>query len=91
MIPPGLNRAELIKTAQKLHDDEPNTNLILVDDESGLADYVEYAKAASKGNMEAEMPKEWADKHIVGNVQKWMSGEWFLCESNGYEKIAALE
>lgn len=91
LIPKDLNREALIETAQKLHDAEPDRHLILIDDESGLADYVNYAKEFSKGNPEAEYPKAWVDEHIIANVQKNMDGSWNLNESNGYEKIAKLD
>ena len=65
--------------------------MILVDDDSQLTDYVNYAKEVSKGNKDVKFPKEWADEHIVGNVQKYLSGKWMLCESNGYKEIAELK
>jgi hypothetical protein len=90
-IPANLSREELIETAQKLHEEEPKAQLILVDDESGVKDYIDYAKSISAGDYEAEMPKEWADKHIVANVQKMMSGKFVLYESYGYKEIAELK
>src|SRR5690606_21533929 len=44
-ISKDLSEAELIETAQKIHDAEPDTQIILVDDDSRLADYVAYVKA----------------------------------------------
>jgi hypothetical protein len=92
-IPPGLDRAALIRTAQKFHDSEPDAQLLLVDDDTQLKDYIAYAKAASgQGDVETtELPKEWADKHIIANVQKYISGKFVLCEGNGYNEIAELE
>lgn len=89
-IPAGLSRNELIKTAQEIHEQEPDAQLILVDD-SGVAGYINYAQEISKGNSDTELPKEWADKHIVANVQKLMSGKFRLYESYGYKEIADLE
>lgn len=89
-IPADLNREELIAMAQKLHEEEPNAQLILVDDESQVQDYIAYAKAVSSGNYEAKLPKEWADKHIVANLQKMVSGKFILCEGYGYKEIAEL-
>jgi len=37
------------------------------------------------------MPAEWADKHIIANVQKYMSGKFVLCEGNGSKEIADLK
>lgn len=91
LIPKDLSREELIETAQKIHDEEPERHLILIDDESGLSEYIEYAKEFSKGNTNASYPKDWVNKHLVANVQKNMDGSWYLCEGNLYEKIAKLD
>jgi len=91
-IPAGLKKEELIELAQKLHDQEPDTQLVLVDDDSELADYIKYAKAISGiGEIEKPMPMEWADKHIIANVQKYMSGKFVLCEGYGSSEIAELK
>ena len=37
------------------------------------------------------MPQEWAHKHIVANVQLYMSGKFVLCEGNGSKEIAELK
>jgi hypothetical protein len=91
LIPAGLSREELIATAQELHDAEPDAQLVLVDDDSQVQDYITYAKEVSQGNEDAKLPKEWADKHIVANLQKLVSGKWMLYESNGYKEIALLK
>jgi hypothetical protein len=91
LIPKNLNHDDLISTAQKIHEQEPDTQLILVDDDSQLADYIAYAKQISLGNSGGTMPKAWADRHIIGNVQKYLSGKWVLCEGNGYREIAELK
>jgi hypothetical protein len=90
-IPSDLSREELIETAQKLHEKEPKAQLILVDDDSQVADYVKYAKAVSSGDYDAEFPKQWAEDHIVANVQKLLSGKWMLYESYGYKEISELK
>jgi hypothetical protein len=90
-IPANLSREDLINTATELHRAEPDTQLILVDDDSGLAAYVKYAKDFSGGKTEGEMPKEWADRHIVANLQKYLSGKFMLCEGNGYKEIAEIK
>lgn len=90
-IPANLNREDLIETAQKLHEKEPKAQLILVDDDSKVQEYIDYAKAVSVGNYDAEMPKNWADEHIVANVQKMMSGKFVLYEGYGYKEIADLK
>jgi hypothetical protein len=91
LIPAGLSRDELIKTAQEIHQGEPDAQLVLVDDEAGLQDYISYAKAISQGNSDAKLPREWADKHIVANLQKLMSGKWMLYEGYGYKEIGELK
>ena len=90
-IPANLSREDLIKTATELHADEPDAQLILIDDDSKLAEYVKYAKEISNSNYDAELPKEWADKHIVANLQKYVSGKFMLCEGNGYKEIAEIQ
>lgn len=90
-VPAGLDEQKLIETAQKLHDQEPDAQLILVDDDSQLKEYIEYAKQISAGNYNGTLPKEWADKHIVGNVQKYVSGKFTLCKGAGYKEIAELK
>lgn len=90
-IPADLSREELIETAQRLHEEEPKAQLILVDDDSQVEDYVKYAKAVSSGDYDAEFPKQWAEDHIVANVQKLLSGKWMLYESYGYKEIAELK
>lgn len=77
--------------ARTVHDGEADAQLILVDDDSGLAEYVNYAKRFSKGETTAELPKEWAERHIAANMQKYPSGKYNLCESYGSVEIAELE
>jgi hypothetical protein len=92
LIPAGLERADLLKTAGEIHRTEPDTQLVLVDDETRVADYIKYVKSVSgAAEAGAEMPQEWAEKHIVANVQKYMNGRWVLCESYGYKEIGDIE
>lgn len=91
-IPSGLQRDQLIEVAQELHDSEPDTQLILVDDVSQLSNYIAYVKAVSgPGDVTIEMPADWAERHIIANVQKYMNGRFVLCEGTGYMEIADLK
>jgi hypothetical protein len=91
-VPAGLAQPELITTAQALHAQVPTAQLVLVDDDSQLKQYVGYVKAISgQGEITDPMPQEWADKHIVANVQRYTSGKYWLCESNGSKEIAELK
>lgn len=90
-IPSGIKREDLIKTAQEIHESEPDANLILVDDDSQIAEYIRYAQAFGKNDFDAQLPKEWADKHIVANAQKLVSGKWQLYEGYGYREITDLK
>jgi len=91
-IPSGLKEEELIEVAQKIHDQDSDTQLVLVDDDTELADYIKYAKAISGiGEIDKPLPKDWADKHIIANVQKYMSGKFVLCEGYGSSEIADLK
>ena len=92
LIPADLGREDLLKTAGEIHRREPDTQLVLVDDDSGVADYIKYVKSISgAAESGAEMPQEWAEKHIVANLQKYMNGRWVLCESYGYKEIGDIE
>jgi hypothetical protein len=90
-VPAGLDEKGLIETAQKLHDREPDAQLILVDDDSQLEDYIKYTKDISAGNYDGKLPREWVDRHIVGNVQKFTSGKFKLCRGAGGSEIADLK
>jgi hypothetical protein len=94
-IPAHLSREDLVKITRKICDAETDrrlvVQLILVDDISGLAKYIDWAKRASNGDETAKMPTVWADKHIIANVQKTLKGGWLLYESYGYKEIAVLE
>lgn len=91
-IPTGLSRDELIEVARKIHSEEEDTQLILVDDDAKVAEYIAYVKAVSgPGDVDVELPAEWADEHIVANVQKHMNGRWVLYKSYGFEEIGELE
>lgn len=90
-IPTALKREDLIKTAQEIHDAEPDAQLILIDDDAEVAEYINYAQAFSRNNFDAKLPKEWADKHVVANAQKLVSGKWQLYEGYGYKEIANLK
>ena len=90
-LPAGLNREDLIETAKEIHRAEPDANLILVDDAAEVGEYINYAQAFSSNNFEVKLPKEWADRHVVANLQKLMSGKWRLYEGYGYREIADLD
>lgn len=91
LIPAGLNQDELKRTAEEIHASEPDAQLILVDDDSKVGEYIAYVKAISgPGDVDVTLPQEWADKHIVANVQKHMNGRWVLYKSYGYEEIGEL-
>ncbi len=90
LIPSGLGREELIAAAQALHDGDPKSQLIMVDDRTQLKDYINYAKEFSRGNLEAYFPTEWAKQHVIANVQKYVSGKYKLCRGIGVDEIAEL-
>lgn len=90
-IPAGLAREPLIELAQALHEQQPKAQLVLVDDDSKVKEYVTYVKAISgQGELKEPVPQEWADAHIVANVQLYTSGRFVLCEGNGSKEIADL-
>jgi hypothetical protein len=92
LIPEKLSKEDLKAVAQAIHEKEDNTQLILVDDASGVGDYIKYVKAISgSAEIGEPMPQEWADEHIIANVQKYMNGRWVLCEGYGFNEIADLK
>lgn len=90
-IPANLSREELIVTAKKLHELEPDANLVLVDDDSKVRHYIKFAQLVNPGYNDVEMPRDWAEKHIVANVQRHTNGKIVLCEGYGYKQIAELK
>ena len=91
LIPKNLSREELIKVAQEIHDREHDTQLILVDDESKVTEYIEFVKDLNSEKSNKNFPRHWAESHIVANVQKYMNGRWVLCKGYGFEEIADLK
>lgn len=91
LIPSALSREELIAMAREIHETEPDAQLVLVDDDSQLQDYITYAKEVSQGKEDAKLPKEWADRHIIANLQKLMGGTWMLYEGNGFKEIVEFK
>jgi hypothetical protein len=90
LVPAGLGREELLAEASTLRRQEPDTQLVLVDDESRVKDYMAHARAVSEGRNDVPMPKAWADAHVVANLQKMMSGKWMLYKGYGYEELGEL-
>ncbi len=90
LVPAGLSEEELVTEAGRIHAREPDAQLILVDDESGVPAYVEYAKAVSTGRTDVELPQAWADAHVIANLQKLMGGKWMLYKSYGYEELGEV-
>lgn len=90
-VPAGLSEKALIETAQVLHESEPDAQLLLVDDDSKLSDYIKYTRyVGGQSDTDSELPREWADRHIVANVQKYGTGRFVLCEGNGYREMVEL-
>jgi lipoprotein-anchoring transpeptidase ErfK/SrfK len=90
-IPAALSLEELIETAGALHKKEPAAQIILVDDDSRAAEYIRYVNETGNGVANTKMPKEWADKHIIANVQKHVNGKFVLCAGRGFQEIAELD
>lgn len=90
-IPNGLDQKTLVEIARAIHKGENDAQLILVDDEARVNEYIDYVKAFSAGNSNKELPKDWADAHIVANVQRYINGRWVLCKGYGFEEIADLK
>ena len=93
LIPENMSEEDLTKIAQELHNDEPKSFLVLVDDDKKAKQYITYHEQAEKSAPDVEFPKDWADEHIVASVIMFLEGErkWYLTKGYGYEKIAELE
>ena len=93
LIPENLSENELEEIARQLHDDEPKSFLVLVDDDTKAEQYITYHEQADKGAPEVEFPTDWANEHIVASVIMFLEGErkWYLTKGYGYEKIAELK
>jgi hypothetical protein len=90
LVPAGLTREQLLSTAAALRRQEPDTQLVLVDDESRVNDYMAHARAVSAGRTDVPLPQAWADAHVVANLQKMTSGKWMLYKGYGYEEIGEV-
>jgi hypothetical protein len=90
LVPAGLSREELLAEASALRRQEPDTQLVLVDDESRVKDYMAHARAVSERRNDVPLPQAWADAHVVANLQKLMSGKWMLYRGYGYEEIGEV-
>lgn len=93
LIPKNLSEDELKKIAQNLHEQQPKTFLVFVDDKSKAEQYISYHKQADTKTPTVEFPLDWANEHIVASVIMFLEGErkWYLTKGYGYEKIAELE
>ena len=93
LIPKDSGKEELTKIAQKLHDKELKSFIVLVDDDAKAEQYIVYHEQADKGASEVEFPLDWANEHIVASVVMFLEGgkKWYLTKGYGYEKITELE
>ncbi len=92
LIPKDLSEDELIKIAQDLHEREPKTILLLVDDDEQAEQFITYHKQledfheqSGADKPKVEYPNDWANKHIIGAVNLYLeSGErnWYLLEGS---------
>ncbi len=90
LIPKGLSGEALLAEAAAIHAREPDAQLVLVDDESRVKDYIAHAKAVSEGRTDVELPQAWADEHVIASLQKLMSGKWMLYKGYGYEELGEV-
>ncbi len=103
LIPKNLSEDELTEIAQNLHEREPKTILLLVDDDEQAEQFIAYHKQledfheqSGADKPKVEYPNDWANKHIIGAVNLFLEGgerNWYLLEG-GYlsdKKISKLE
>lgn len=90
VIPGELSREELIEVAEKIHKDEWETLLFLIDDESGAKNHIGYMKQMCKGEADkSTFPHDWADRHIIATIKRGNDSSWDLYE--GSQKRGWLE
>lgn len=90
LIPGKLSREELVELALKIHNDEWETGLFLVDDEAGAENHIRFMKQICKGEADkSTFPHEWADRHIIATIQRGSDATWDLYE--GSQKRIWLE
>ena len=85
---------KFFKLAQKLHESEPEIYLILIDDDSGLRQYIDFLKENDRLDGRArnrlEFPGAWGKEHILGYVA-WIdeNGQrnWYLLHKHGSKKL----
>lgn len=85
---------KFFKLAQKLHESEPETFLILIDDDSGLRQYIDFMKENDRLDGSArnrlEYSRAWVEEHILGYVV-WIdeNGQrnWYLLHKYGSKKL----
>ncbi len=103
LLPKSLDKDELTKVAQDLHEREPKAILLMVDDDEQAEQFITYHRQLEEfyEKTDVEKPKEeypydWANKHIVASVNLYLEGgerNWYLLEG-GYlsgKKISKLE
>ena len=86
-----------------MHEREPKTILLLVDDDEQAEQFITYHKQledfyeqSGADKPKVEYPNDWANKHIIGAVNLYLEGgerNWYLLEG-GYlsdKRISKLE
>ena len=103
LIPKNLSKDELTEIARDLHEQEPKTILLLVDDDEQAEQFINYHEQledfheqTDADKPKAEYPHDWANKHIVGAVNLFLEGgerSWYLVEGSylSDKKISKLE
>jgi hypothetical protein len=103
LIAKNLSKDEMTEIAQNLHEQEPKTILLLVDDDSEAEQFIAYHRQLEDFHQQpgaekpaAEYPLDWANRHVVGTVNLFLeSGErnWYLVEGDSLsdKKISKLE
>ncbi len=90
VIPGELSREELVEVAEKIHRDQWETLLFLIDDEAGAKNHIRYMKQMCKGEADkSTFPHDWADRHIIATIMRGKDASWDLYE--GSQKDGWLE
>jgi hypothetical protein len=93
LVKPGLREAKLLELAKKLHRAEPKVAFWFLDDDAQFPQLLKSLPEVEAGNS-ANVPFDWFKKHVVANMQEWISSEkgryWVLCKGDGVDKIAEI-
>ncbi len=93
-VAPGLDDAQLVNLAKRLHALEPEAWFWMLDDGTQAAQMMEALPRTAQGDMQG-YPADWVERHTVAHVvMELMPGggkRWVLAKRSGSDVLAVLE